>query len=179
MAKARVPLEFHPSRRKYAFFISHVSEDSAEARELKTEIANLSSRGGRTPLDSFLDVYNWPLDNDIRGAILENLHQSRYMIAWITPEFIKTKRGWIWFELAYAEWQEEILNEPGERRKFPFIIPVFQGVKIAQIARTPLLRYWERSLLTPLGRRNPIDQIAGKLLDFYDQEERRRGGLSR
>lgn len=177
--KARVPLEFHSSRRKYAFFISHVGEDSAEASQLKNEIANISSRGGRPPLDSFLDVYNWPLGNDIRVAIRENLRQSQYMIAWITPEFVKTKRGWIWFEMAYAELQEETLNDPSPSLKYPFIIPVFQGVKFRQVERTPLLRYWERSLLTPLGRPNPIDQIAGKLVDFYDQEARRRGGVSR
>ena len=60
------------------------------------------------------------------------------MIAWITPQFTNTRRGWIWFEMAYAEWQEEILNHLSTSLKFYFIIPVFQGVRLCQIERNSL-----------------------------------------
>ena len=128
------------------FFISHVAEDTDEVKELKAEITGRSGRGGGQELSCFLDAYNWELANDNRWVIRNYLRRSQFMIIWVTPSYLKNLRGWVWFELCYAELLESSLNERPSNLSLPYIVPVFRGTKIQRVERTPLLPYWQRSL---------------------------------
>jgi hypothetical protein len=157
----------------YAFFISHVGEDAPAVRQLAAEIAALSSRGGRPALQSFLDIFSWPLSNDTDGVIKRFLRNSEFMMAWVTPAYLTNNRGWVWMELAYAALLEAGLNPSGIDVEFPFIVPIFRGVGVRDIERTPLLKYWQRKLLLP-DEAESLPDIARKLVDFYDQEAAKR-----
>jgi hypothetical protein len=160
---------------EFAFFISHVAEDSDAVVELKSQVVAISGRGGRPPLACFLDVQAWPVATNISEVIKEFLINCEYMIVWVTPAYLDGgARGWVWVELAYAELLEISLNYPSPPGRFPYIVPVFRGVRIGRVARTPLLPYWQRPLMTPQGRRYPIVEIARTLVAFYDQQERKR-----
>jgi hypothetical protein len=167
-------VERDPGRIRFTFFISHVSEDADTVIDLRSQIAGVSARGGRTALDCFLDVHAWQIANDSREVIKEFLPKSEYLVVWITPAYLRTRRGWVWMELAYAELIELSLNYQSLGLPYPYIIPVFQGVSLAQVARTPLLSYWQRSLLYPPGKALPVPEIARKLVDFHDQEALKR-----
>src|SRR6266446_3463245 len=95
----------------FAFFISHVAEDTAVVKQLKSAIAAQSGRGGQPGLTCFLDCDNWQIGNENGSVIRDYLRQSQFMLAWVTPAYLKNKRGWVWFELCYAEILEASLNE--------------------------------------------------------------------
>lgn len=157
----------------FAFFVSHVREDDEAVMELAAEIRSQSGAGGHPALECFLDVDRWPLGNDILPAIKDSISQSEYLLVWATPAYLRNDRGWVWMELAYAELLERGLNLPGTRRPLPYIVPVFQGVTVRQVSRTPLLNYWHRSLFAG-GRKRPIKYLVQKLVAFYQQEARKR-----
>ena len=161
---------------QYAFFISHVSEDTDQVRKLKSKIASISRRGGGEALDCFLDFDCWLKGNVSSEVIKESLLKSEYLVCWITPAYLRNRRGWIWMEFAYAELLELSLNYRELGTRFPYIVPVFQGVTMRQADRTPLHAYVHRNLPGPLGKTSPIPTIARELVDFYDQERRRRSG---
>lgn len=163
-----------PGKAAHAFFISHVSEDGAAVAELNRHLTTLSGQGGRRPFKCFLDVNDWPLGSDIRATIRASLFDSEFMVAWITPAILKTDRAWVWFELAYAEWMEERYEATSESPHLPFVVPIFLGVELRQIGRTPLLDYWQRSLLSPPGRQAEVAEIAETLLKFYEHQNRQR-----
>src|SRR5256885_1200538 len=105
MAKRRAPwfVPHDPASVQYAFFLSHVGEDAAEVAQLKSAIEAHSGRGGGTALACFLDVQNWPAGNVNSAVIREYLLKSAHMVAWISPAYLNTLRGWVWMEFAYAE----------------------------------------------------------------------------
>jgi hypothetical protein len=155
---------------QYEFFISHVSEDSNVVKQLKNEIAAASGRGGRPAFDCFLDVHAWPSANELSQVIKKYLLKSKYLVAWVTPAYLRSARGWVWTELAYAELIEIGMNS-SPAIELPYIVPVFMDdVTVDELSRTPLLRYWQRRLPTA-GR--PITEIARALIEFYDQELRK------
>jgi hypothetical protein len=167
-----------PEPCSHAFFISHVGEDSEAVRQLAAEVAARSSRGGRPALQCFLDVFSWQIGNDALGVIKEFLLRSDCMVAWVTPAYLANARGWVWIELAYAELIEASLNPSGGDVRFPYIVPVFQGLTVAQVERTPLLRHWQRKLVLP-EQGHSITGIAEKLVDFYEQEVAKGGSGGR
>jgi hypothetical protein len=69
-----------PSLFRYAFFISHVAEDSAEVNEVAAAIHVISGRAGRTPLNCFLDVNSWTPGNVNSAVIKQYLLQSAHMV---------------------------------------------------------------------------------------------------
>jgi len=154
---------------RYALFIAHVAEDAGAVAQLKAEIDAYSGRGGRAPLSCFLDVHNWPIGNVNTAAIRENLLQSAHLVAWISPIYLATQRGWVWVELAYAELIELSMNLGKFGVRHPYLVPVFKGVTLAQVERTPWLAYWERKLLLP-DQDHPTAELARKRVDFYEQE---------
>jgi hypothetical protein len=162
-----------PAFVRYSFFISHVGEDSKDVKQLKAEIEAYSSRGGRPPLSSFLDVQNWPGGNENSEVIRDYLLQSGHVVAWISPDYLKNDRGWIWMELAYAELIELSINIDYLDMHEPFVIPVFRDVRVELVQRTPWLRYWQRQLTTP-NQECSVEEIAHKLVDFHEQELRKR-----
>lgn len=175
MARRRSPWHVQRSAGpfQYQFFISHVAEDSSVVSGLKNEIVAASGRGGRPAFDCFLDVHAWPSANELTRVIKDFLLKSEYMVAWVTPAYLESTRGWVWTELAYAELVELGMNSSPDI-EFPFIVPVFhEAVTVQQLGRTPLLRYWQRRLPTD-GRE--IAEIARALVDFHDQEQRLRRG---
>ncbi len=100
------------------------------------------------------------------------------MAAWITPAYLDAgRRGWIWFEYAYAELVELSLNVGKFEPQFPFILPIFRSVTSRDVERTPLIKYWQRN---PFRADQPPTtvEVARTLVDFYDQEGRKRAGLS-
>jgi hypothetical protein len=175
MVKRRPPwfVSRNPAAIQYAFFISHVGEDAAEVGRLKSAIEAYSGRGGRPPLTCFLDVANWTIGNENSVVIRKYLLKSAHMVAWISPEYLRSLRGWVWMELAYAELIELSLNSDGYELRQPYIVPVFRGVALEQTERTPLLKYWQRQVVVP-NKKHSIPQTAKHLVDFHDQEARKR-----
>jgi hypothetical protein len=157
---------------RYAFFLSHVAEDSAEVQQLVSAIHAFSGRGGRTPLTCFLDVNNWPIGNENTRVIKEFLLKSAYCVVWVTPAYLQSVRGWTWVELAYAELIELSLNAALLERCNPYIVPIFRNVTVNQLERTPLLVYWQRQLVVP-NKDYPLHDLAQKLVEFYEQEDLR------
>jgi hypothetical protein len=136
---------------------------------LKAEInaySGRAGRGSRPALDCFLDIHNWPTAKRGAAVICEKLLESSYFVFWVTPEYLKNERGWVWMELAYAELIEESANLRTMDHK-PYIVPIFRKVAIQDIERTPLLAHWQENL----GRSDvAMKEIAQRLVDFYDQE---------
>jgi hypothetical protein len=157
---------------RHAFFLSHVAEDSAEVKQLASSIHAFSGRGGRTPLTSFLDVNNWLIGNENTSIIREYLLKSAYCAIWITPAYLRSLRGWVWIELAYAELIELSLTITFLDLRYPYIVPIFRDVTVNQLERTPLLDYWQRKLVMP-NREYSLDELAQKLVEFYEQQSLR------
>ena len=167
-----------PQAPDFAFFISHVREDRDFATTLKTEVATISGRGGRrAPIQCFLDRHDWPIGNVPSEAIKDNLLRCEYMIPIVTPRFMEVNRGWVWYELAYSELIELQRNRRHPGVRYPYIAPIFRGVDALQILRTPLGMYWHRSLVDPFTL-STAAEAAMKVVDFYDQEARKRGDPS-
>jgi hypothetical protein len=175
MPKKRPPwyVRRDPAAIHYAFFIFHVGEDADAVGELKTAVDAYSGRGGRPPLTCFLDVQNWPGGNVSSEVIREYLYQSAHMIAWISPAYLVNTRGWIWMELAYAELIELSNNFDYLGVRKPFIVPVFHNVTVDLIQRTRWVDYWSRQVVIP-NQQHSVTDIAHKLVDFHEQEERKR-----
>lgn len=174
MAKRRPPW-FVPqdsSGVRYAFFLSHVAEDSEELQQLASLIHAFSGRGGRVPLTCFLDVNNWPIGNENTSVIKEFLLKSAYCVVWVTPAYLQSIRGWAWLELAYAELIDLSLNAALPERRHPYIVPVFRNVTVNQLERTPLLGYWQGQLVVP-NQEFSLNDLAQKLVEFYEQESLR------
>ncbi len=163
-----------PMRLEYAFFISHAGEDFEDVCALKKEITALSGRGGQTELSCYLDAYNWAVGNDPGGVIRDCLLKSEYLVAWVTPAYLEaSRRGWIWYEFAYAELIELSLNLNVFGTVNHYILPVFRGVSVQEIERSPLANFWLRKLFSPDQIRT-IPEISQALVDFYHQEARKR-----
>jgi hypothetical protein len=171
MAKPRPPwfVPCDAASGQYAYFLSHVAEDSAEVQQLAAAIQTLSGRGGRTPLTCFLDVNNWPIGNVNTSVIKEYLLKSAHLVAWVTSAYLQSIRGWVWMELAYAELIELSLNSDQLELRHPYIVPVFRNVAVNQLERTPLLGYWQRQLVIP-NQDHSLTEIAQKLVEFHEQE---------
>jgi hypothetical protein len=164
-----------PAAPKYAFFLSHVSEDKPEVERLRSLILDRSSAGGRLPLACFLDATDWPQGNRFIGAIRELALESQYMVMWVAPRFLEqSSRGWAWIEFAYADLihQARRVNHPDVLN--PYLLPLFQGVKLADIERTPLIDYWQQSLLRH-DEVDPVPAAADRLVAFHEQQVRRFG----
>lgn len=164
---------FDASAVQYAFFISHVGEDAGEVKRLKSAVHGLSGRGGKPPLDCFLDVHDWTIGNVNRSVIKEYLLKSAHMVVWATPHYLRTLRGWVWMELAYAELIELSLNGGILDMGLPYIVPVSRDVGVQEIERTPLHNYWQRQVVVP-GKKHSITWVAEKLVAFHEQEARKR-----
>ena len=158
---------------RYGFFVSHVAEDEADSLQLKAEIEAYSGRGGRMALTCFLDAQNWPKGNPSGMVMRDYLRRSAHMVAWISPGYLASTRGWVWMELAYAELIELNMNHGHDGLYRPFIVPVFRNVKVEHLARTPWLGYWDRQVVTP-NQEHPIPEIALQLVDFHEQEAQKR-----
>jgi len=158
---------------RHAFFVSHVAEDEAEVVQLKAEIEAYSGRGGRAPLTCFLDVQNWLKGNQSGMVIRESLRRSAHMVAWVSPTYLATTRGWVWMELAYAELIERSMNHGHFDLAHPFIVPVFRRLTAEHLARTPWHDYWQRAIVPP-HQEHSVAEIARHLVDFHEQEARKR-----
>src|ERR1700712_3131187 len=99
MPKRRPPwfVSRDPSALRYAFFISHVSEDADAVRRLKSDIQAAFVRRGSS-LDCFLDVHDWEIGNDASGVIKAHLLKSAHMVVWASKHYLASTRGWVWTE---------------------------------------------------------------------------------
>jgi hypothetical protein len=163
-----------PAQLKYAFFLSHVGEDKDTVLALKAEIERRSTSAGGIGLRCFIDIYDWQSWNDLTAVIRDDLSCSAHMVIWITPKYLSNKRGWVWVEFAYAELLERNWSL-GQVDRYPFIVPIFRGLTLRSLERTPLLSYWERRVEQP---RQPlsIPDLAAKLIDFHQREKGKRQG---
>jgi len=166
-----------PEVPEYNFFLSHVREDKPDVIRLKSEISSLSGRQGRNPLKSFLDTHDWTQIRNNTQVIRESLRVSEFFLAWITPDYIGNNRGWVWLEWAYAELLELSQNHHRFEVELPFIIPVFVGVRLAGLERSPILRYWERGIRIEASG-DSVKAIAKKIVEFHADEQRRRSGTT-
>jgi hypothetical protein len=158
----------------YTFFLSHDSTDKDDVLRLKEEILAQSGAGDRPALPCFVDIHDWPPGTDPTLVMREALYASNYMVVWVTPAFLSNSRGWVWVEFAYGELLDIGLNIAEVGSRFPFLLPVFRGVSIDQVQKTPLLRFWHRPV-GPVDRLLPIPEVAKKLLDFHGLQLRKRG----
>jgi hypothetical protein len=141
--------------------------------QLKAEIdaySGRAGRGGRPPLDCFLDIHNWDTAKLNTAVMRQKLLESTHIVFWVTRGFLQNVRGWVWIEFAYAELIELSANL-GTLNHRPYIVPIFRNVSVQDLERNPLLSYWQRRLSKPDVN---IKEIAQKLVDFYDQEAPKR-----
>lgn len=168
-------VERDPLKLSYAFFLSHAAEDAESVRSLKSEIDRLSGQDGQPGLACFLDLDDWEKGRDPGQVIRTNLLRCEYMVAWVTPAYLRaSRRGWIWHEFAYAELIELSLNARSYGEEFIYVVPVFRDVTIKLIERSPLIKFWLRRLFNPIPVPE-IPDVARVLVDFYRQESRKRG----
>ena len=172
MAKQKRPAWYVPRPETdppYAFFISHVAEDAPDVQQLKVEIEAYSGRGGRAGLRCFLDVTTWPGGNENSEVIREALLRSEHMVPWVTRNYLNAQRGWVWLELAYSELIELSMNVENLDIRHPYLVPIFRGITVAEVERTPLLSYWQRKLLLSSDPAS-VREVAMMLVDFREQE---------
>ena len=88
----------------------------------------------------------------------------------MTPAYLANQKGWIWMELAYADLLETSMNLQNFGVRLPYVVPIFRGVTVEQVAQTPLHGHWQRNLVLP-GQTPSVEEIARKLVDYHDQEQ--------
>lgn len=106
-------IERDPARLDFAFFLSHANSesDTPAVAGLKSAVERHRDPGGGPVRSCFLDLDHWENGNDPAAVIREYLLRSEYMVAWITPAYLEaSRRGWLWYEFAYAELIEKSLN---------------------------------------------------------------------
>ena len=161
-----------PINTEYGFFISHVQNDAQEVKRLKKVLEGKATQSNQQ-LKCFLDLDDWPLGSVNLEVIRKYLLRSQFMIAWITPGYLANTRGWIWVELACATLIELSLNGDRLDTLSPFIVPIFRGVRVDEVARTPWLEFWQRNLGRPTSNTS-IPKLADLLLKFRHDEIKRR-----
>lgn len=162
----------------YGFFVSHVREDEGDVRSLKSAVERFATEQGESLARCFLDLTDWPDGRISVEVIREYLARSVVMVAWITPRYLEAVRGWQWIELAYADLIEVSLNWETPRDPatgtIQYVVPLFRGVKIQDVERTPWINYWTRQF-PQLGDEPPIEQLAERLFRFCVDATKRRG----
>lgn len=179
MARKKWPWRITVDRSKceYAFFVSRVSEDSAEVVQFRDAIIKaFKAAGGLALQPCFLDVHDWDVGNPPTAVIRRKLAASQFFIGWVTPDYLEhARRGWPWFELAYAE-IIELNRQPLPDVEFPYVVPVFRGVSAADISRTPWQDYLSREIVKSLPHEDTkayIDRLVPRLVAYYAQEMRK------
>jgi hypothetical protein len=162
-----------PLAARFAFFLSHVSEDKPDVRVLKQEVEERLINFGCRLQQCYLDETDWsdccPPAAQIQDAIFDSAH----FVIWITPNLLKrSRRGWTWLEFAFAYQIERSRQALGEAFT-PLIVPVFRKFSLKKLARTPLHDYLQRGL--PNASKNvPIRDIAERLAKFFQEQDRAR-----
>jgi hypothetical protein len=147
---------------EHSFFFSHVREDLEDVRQLK-QLVDRRKRSSVPALPSFLDFDDWPHGKPTAPAIREKLCHSEFLVVWVTPHYLSSNRGWIWFELAYGQLIEQSLNLGRSDWVFPYVFVIFRNVVVEEIAQSPLLEYWNRSLV-PAHEPLVLTEIAERLV---------------
>jgi len=162
---------------EFAFFVSHVAEDSREVVALAQALAaEFQSAGGLPIQPCFLDINDWEHGNPPKAVIRKKIATSQFFVGWVTPRYLQAgRRGWVWLELAYAE-LVQLSQQPSIEFEFPFIVPVFRDVEIDELRRTPWLDYLPQELERSSAG-EPIDRFLArfvpKLIVYYGQEMRK------
>jgi hypothetical protein len=135
---------------EYGFFVSHVSEDSADVKRFADALDKEFAAAGGLPVQTcFLDIHDWDLGNPATAVIRRKLAASQFFVGWVTPHYLDhARRGWAWFELAYAELIELNLQASPDK-EFPFVVPIFRDVSVDELSRTPWLDYHSRIIERP------------------------------
>ena len=163
---------------EHTFFLSHVQENVDDLKELKREITLQSRKRGRKSLDCFLDNEDWQIGRLDGNVLREKLIVSEIFVAWITPEYLMNRRGWIWMEMAYAELIELSLNVGQLGNTLEYVISIYrgwgQGLDLNELLRSP----WGNYLSQGIGR-NPTEQltiqnIAKILVKFHCAQMKRK-----
>lgn len=155
---------------RFCYFISHVSEDAVAVQKLEKSLKRLARRRhGSVPC--FLDSKDWQAGRKNSELIRDRLLESMHMLIWVTPDYLRSRRGWVWMELAFAELLDRRLElqamEREELISYPFVVPVFMDVTHRQLARTPLHDYWQRGIRPIDSPRERHSQVATQILDEY------------
>lgn len=164
---------YPPPQLRYSFFLSHVQEDATSIKQLRRAIDREFTRRGRSPQGPFLDFDDWPQGAANASAIRDALLHSEFLVAWISPEYLRSARGWVWMELTLGQLLEDSLNFKQLGISFPFVLAVFRGVALADIERTPWLDYWSRAVVRS-NESISMAKIARRLVDIRDRELLRR-----
>ena len=177
MAIRRSPwlVPYQATNTEYSFFISYVQDDAKDVKRLKQELEKKSAKRN-DPLQCFLDIDDWPLGRVSMEVIREYLLRSQFMVAWITPSYLQNTRGWNWMELASASLIELSMNRDRLVTLAPFVIPIFRGVSVSDVERTPWLEFWQQKIVQP-NQRTSIPKLAELLISLRQEESKRRIAL--
>src|SRR5437016_2902810 len=99
MARSRSPWHVRHDRTacEFSFFISHVTNDNDEIRQLKTAVDRSLHRKTDPALKCFFDVDDWEIGRPNLNVIRDKLLNSVHMLAWVTPNYVaQSQRGWVW-----------------------------------------------------------------------------------
>lgn len=55
----------------------------------------------------------------------------------------------------------------------PFVVPIFRGVNVSDVERTPWLEFWQQKIVQP-NQRTSIPKLAELLISLRQEETRRR-----
>ncbi|MDX1966715.1 MAG: hypothetical protein SFV23_06045 [Planctomycetaceae bacterium] len=147
---------------RHSFFISHVREDLTNVRRLKRSLDRRIRLSSPHVPPCFLDCDDWPHGKPTAPAIRDALGASEFPVVWVTPRFMNSSRGWIWFELAYGQLIEQSLNLGRPDWALPYVLAVFREIDIESVAPSPLLEYWGRSVVAAHESLN-VAKIAERL----------------
>lgn len=159
---------------RYSFFLSYVSEDHAEIEQLRNAIVEEQRKRGGNQLRPFFAVHDFPAATPVAPVLRDAMINSGFLLLWVTPNFLNSKRGWVWMELTLGQLIEDSLNARQMGLVLPFVLTVFRNIRSARsIQRTPLHDYWMRPVM-PADKESDTREVAKKLIDLLEIQSVRR-----
>ena len=158
-----------PKLQRYSFFLSHVAEDKPFVSRVRQLVESRLRRAGSRLVNCFIDARDWPRGRPALLALQDAILASAHTAVFVTPDYLHaSRRGWTWIEFALA-----YLIDAGRtqlhRSKSPYIVPIFRGVSVEDLGRTPLVEYWHSNLLPP-GESTPA-AVAEHLAAYFLRAE--------
>jgi hypothetical protein len=163
-------IETDAEQQRYAFFLSHVSEDKPFVLRVKQLLEPRLRRARARLADCFLDTKNWQRGRPALSVLQDAIAISAHFAVVVTPEYLQaSRRGWTWIEFAFG-----YLIEKSRQRLDPdldpFIVPIFRGVTAENLGRTPLVEFWHSNLLQPGDDWTPAVVAEHLAKSFFDAE---------
>lgn len=163
-------IEIDPDEQRYAFFLSHVSEDKSFMLRVKQLLEPRLRRAGARLDACFIDAKNWRRGRPALSVLQEAILTSAHCTVLVTPDYLQaSRRGWTWIEFAFAYLIDKS-RQGLEPDVAPFIVPIFRGVAIEDLGRTPLVEFWNSNLIG-VGDDDSPAAVAEYLADYFIDAE--------